>query len=104
MTATKIEFLRLRIGPLLRFAATGNLAEAFFISKMERLALNMLQQKDISGTNGNIKEEVDLLPRNLPQVAPCAALINDMISDSWWQDITVKKIDDAGKAGTADEI
>jgi|CXWL01.1.fsa_nt_gi type I restriction enzyme R subunit len=97
MTATKIEFLRLKIGPLLRFAATGNLAEAFFISKMERLALNLLQQKDISGTNGNIKEEVDLLPRNLPQVAPCATLINDMIGDNWWEEITVKKLDDARK-------
>ena len=97
MTATKIEFLRLRIGPLLRFAATGNLAEAFFISKMERLALNLLQQKDITRTSGNIKEEVDLLPRNLPQVAPCATLINDMIGDNWWQEITIKKLDDARK-------
>ncbi len=97
MTANKIELLRLKVAPLLRFASAGSLAEAFFISKMERIGLQLMQQKDIANASAAIKEEVDLLPRNLPQIAPCAALINDMIGNNWWQDITVKKLDDARK-------
>lgn len=95
MTANKIELLRLKVAPLLRFASTGSLAEAFFISKMERIGLNLLQRKDITNAGADIKEEVDLLPRNLPQVAPFAVLINDMIGNNWWQNITVAKLDDA---------
>jgi type I restriction enzyme, R subunit len=97
ITVNKIELLRLKVAPLLRFAATGSLAEAFFTSKMERIGLNLLQQKDIGSASTNIKEEVDLLPRNLPQVQPFSALINDMIGNTWWENITVKKLDDARK-------
>src|SRR6185436_6769404 len=46
----------------------------------------------------NIKEEVDLLPRNLPQVAPYTGLINDMLGNNWWEDISLKKLDEARKA------
>lgn len=95
MTANKIELLRLKVAPLLRFASTGSLAEAFFISKMERIGLNLLQKKDITHAGADIKEEVDLLPRNLPQIAPFAVLINDMIGNNWWENITVAKLDDA---------
>lgn len=98
MTANKIEFLRLKVAPLLRFATAGSLAEAFFISKMERIGLNILQQKDISDAAANIKEEVDLISRNLPQVAPFAGLINDMTGNNWWQEITINKIDTARKS------
>ena len=97
ITANKIELLRLKVGPLLRFASTGSLAEAFFTSKMERIGLNLLQQKDNSNVSANIKEEVDLLPRNLPQIAPHAALINDMIGNSWWENLNLQKVDNARK-------
>lgn len=95
LTVNKIELLRLKVGPLLRFAATGSLAEAFFTSKMERISLQLLQQKTIANATMQIQEEVDLLPRNLPQVAAAACLINDILSSSWWQDVTVQKIDEA---------
>lgn len=97
VTVSKIELLRMKLAPLLRFAATGNLAEAFFVSKMERLGLSILQEKDISTAKTNIQEEVDLLPRNLPQVAPHVGLINDMIGSNWWQEPTVAKLDHARK-------
>lgn len=97
VTVSKIELLRMKLAPLLRFAATGNLAEAFFVSKMERLGLSILQEKDISTAAKNIQEEVDLLPRNLPQVAPHVGLINDMIGSNWWQEPTVAKLDHARK-------
>lgn len=97
VTVNKIELLRLKVAPLLRFAATGSLAEAFFTSKMERIGLNLLQQKEIVNASTNIKEEVDLLPRNLLQVQPFSGLINDMIGNTWWENITVQKLDDARK-------
>lgn len=98
VTVTKIELLRLKVAPLLRFASAGSLAEAFFVSKMERIGLNHLQQKYIITASTNIKEEVDLLPRNLPQVAPYAGLINGMLGNNWWEDISLKKLDEARKA------
>lgn len=98
LTVNKLELLRLKVAPLLRFASAGSLAEAFFVSKMERIGLNHLQQKDIIAASTNIKEEVDLLPRNLPQIAPYAGLINDMLGNNWWDDISLKKLDDARKA------
>lgn len=97
VTVSKIELLRMKVAPLLRFASTGSLAEAFFTSKMERIGLNILQQKDITTSITNIQEEVDLLPRNLPQIAPHAALINDIIGSNWWQEPTVAKVDHARK-------
>lgn len=97
MTVNKIELLRLKVAPLLRFASTGSLAEAFFISKMERIGLNLLLQKNITTAGTDIKEEVDLLPRNLPQVAPFTALINDMIGNNWWEELSLEKLDDARK-------
>jgi len=98
MTANKLEFLRLKVGPLLRFAGTGSLAEAFFVSKMERIGLHLLQQKNIADASANIKEEVDLLPRNLPQIAPYAGLINEMLSNKWWEKLNLQKLDSARKA------
>jgi len=98
LTANKLELLRLKVAPLLRFASAGSLAEAFFVSKMERIGLNRLQQKDIITASINIKEEVDLLPRNLPQIAPYAGLINDMLGNNWWEDISLKRLDEARKA------
>lgn len=98
LTANKLELLRLKVGPLLRFANAGNLAEAFFTSKMERISLSLLQKKNIDTASIDIKEDVDLLPRNLPQIAPHVALINDMLGTNWWADINLKKLDNAAKS------
>lgn len=97
MTTTKIEILRMKAAPLLRFASIGNLAEAFFTSKMERIGLMLLQQKDIATISQEIKEDVDLIPRNLSQVAPHVPLMNDLIGNAWWESVTPKKIDEARK-------
>lgn len=93
----KIEFLRMKVGPLLRFAGTGNLAEAFFISKMERISYSLLQQKDIEAAAANIRTDVDLLPRNLPQITPHAGLINDMLGATWWEQVNTTQVDEARK-------
>ncbi|MEI8279899.1 MAG: type I restriction-modification enzyme R subunit C-terminal domain-containing protein, partial [Bacteroidota bacterium] len=97
ITANKLELLRLKVAPLLRFASAGNLAEAFFTSKMERLSLAVLQRRDTTNQSDSIKEDIDLLPRNLSQVQPVVPLINDMLSMAWWQEITTHSVDNARK-------
>lgn len=98
ITNIKIELLRMKAAPLLRFAATVSLAETFFTSKMERIGLMLMQQKDIEVGSREIQEDVDLLPRNLSQVAPHVPLMNDILGSQWWENITVKKLDEARQA------
>ncbi len=97
MTIPKIELLRMKVAPLLRFAAVGNLSEAFFISKMERLALSLLQQKDIAQGSASVKMDIDALYQNkqLPSVAPLEGLLFNMLSATWWNNATPKDIDEA---------
>jgi type I restriction enzyme R subunit len=97
LTENKLELLRMKVAPLLRFAGAGNLAEAFFTSKMERLSLAVLQQKDTATQVDTIKEDVDLLPRSLGQVQPLVPLINDILGGAWWNDLTAAKVDEARK-------
>ena len=98
MTVTKIELLRMKVAPLLRFAATGNLTEAFFISKMERLALSLLQKKDILAGSESVKMDIDALYQNknsISEVAPLEGLLFNMLSNKWWSSATVKDVDEA---------
>ncbi len=97
ITTDKLELLRMKVGPLLRFAPTGNLAEAFFTSKMERLSLSLLEGKDVAAAAEGIREDIDLLPRNLSQVAPALPLVNAMLTGDWWAQATVAKADEARK-------
>lgn len=48
ITEEKLEFLRLKVAPLLRFVPNIRAVEAFFISKMERCGLAHLQYKESS--------------------------------------------------------
>src|SRR5207248_7204596 len=68
LTPQKIELLRMRVAPLLRFVPDVNLAEAFFTSKMERCGLALLIMKDASTIINSIREDVDLLPSSIAQV------------------------------------
>ena len=95
ITGEKVELLRMKIAPLLRFASTGNLAEAFFTVKMERISLALLQAKALGTAPEDIKAEIDLVPRNLAQVQPCNALMDDLLTNQWWLDVSPKKIDEA---------
>ncbi|HYV94985.1 MAG TPA: DEAD/DEAH box helicase family protein [Chitinophagales bacterium] len=98
----KIEFLRMKVAPLLRFASGVNLAEAFFTSKMERAGLQLLKadvtlslsKGDAQATLADsIKEDISLLPTNLPQIAPHRALIEEVLSNKFWEEASLQKID-----------
>jgi len=94
ITRDKLEFLRLKVAPLLRFVPGMNNDEAFFISKMERLGLNFLQRKDLATAIESIKADISLLPTNLAQVAQHIRVINDLLSNKFWQEADLTKIDE----------
>ena len=62
ITPVKIEFLRLRIGPLLRFAANVDVAAETFTHKVERLKLQILSGRPSPQLLQAIAEDVSLLP------------------------------------------
>jgi type I restriction enzyme, R subunit len=69
ITYDKLEFLRLKVSPLLRYVPGIRPAEAFFISKMERCGLAKVQKRDLKTHRDSIREDVGLLPTNLAEVA-----------------------------------
>jgi type I restriction enzyme R subunit len=62
VTHNKIEFLRLKVAPLLRFAANVDVAAETFTNKVERLKLQILAGKPSPETMKSIAEDVSLLP------------------------------------------
>lgn len=62
VTHDKIEFLRLKVAPLLRFAANVDVAAETFTNKVERLKLQILAGKPSPETMKSIAEDVSLLP------------------------------------------
>jgi type I restriction enzyme R subunit len=62
ITPAKIEFLRLKVGPLLRFAANVDVAAETFTHKVERLKLQILSGQPTPQLLQAIAEDVSLLP------------------------------------------
>ncbi len=62
LTKDKIEFLRLRIGPLLRFVGEVDVAAETFTSKLERLRYQVFTGKVMPDLLRSIAEDVSLLP------------------------------------------
>jgi type I restriction enzyme, R subunit len=77
VTPAKIDFLRVRVAPLLRFASEVDVAAETFTSKVERLRLQMLQRAPSSSTLESIMEDVSRLPQFVlenPAYAPSVKL------------------------------
>ncbi len=94
----KIEFLRIKVAPLMRFVPDVNIAEAFFTSKMERCALSLLQNKDTTSIINSIREDVDLLPSSINQVQEKIAHKEDIISAKFWDNPSLAKLDEVRAA------
>ncbi len=62
ITPAKIDFLRLKVGPLLRFAADVDVAAETFTHKVERLKLQMQSGSPAPQLLQSIAEDVSLLP------------------------------------------
>lgn len=76
ITATKLDFLRLQVAPLLRFAPEVDVAAETFTHKVERLKLQILQATPSPQLLQSIAEDVSLLPdiAELVRSSPSAAL------------------------------
>ncbi len=59
---TDLEFLKMQVGPLLRYASGTDVQAATFTSKVERLKLKILEGKDPAATAQSIAEDVSRLP------------------------------------------
>lgn len=73
LTGDKIAFLKLKVGPLLRYVADVDVQAATFSNKIERLKLARLTQKDAADTLQSVAEDVARLPSfviNDPKLAP----------------------------------
>ncbi len=66
-----LEFLQYKVGPLLRYAPEVDVQEMTFISKVERLKLQILSEKDPSRTAASIAEDVKRLPKFVFEDAAC---------------------------------
>jgi type I restriction enzyme R subunit len=69
ITARKMEFLRLQVAPLLRFAANVDVAAETFTHKVERLKLQILRSSPAPQLLQSIAEDVSLLPDIAERVA-----------------------------------
>ncbi len=77
LTPAKTDFLRLKVGPLLRYVPGVDVEATTFTSKVERLKLQLLTGKDASAAAQSIAEDVSRLPQFVydnPQLAPLAWL------------------------------
>jgi type I restriction enzyme R subunit len=98
ITEEKLEFLRLKVAPLLRFVPNIRAVEAFFISKMERCGLAHLQHKDLAPHIQSIREDVSLLPTNIAEVSSRQKYIDAVLSNDFWMTRTIASIDEAKEA------
>ena len=95
ITTAKIEFLRMKVAPLLRFVPHVKPAEEFFVSKMERCGLAQLQKKDLNTHIESVREDVSLLQTNLDQVQPYVKLIDTVLGSTFWSALTLSTLDEA---------
>ena len=100
ITEVKLEFLRMKVAPLLRFVPFVRPAETFFTSKMERCGLAHLQHKDLASHIQSIREDVSLLPTNIEEVKARQQHIDHVLSNDFWMHRTLATIDGAKEALT----
>lgn len=98
ITESKLEFLRMKVAPLLRFVPFVRPAETFFTSKMERCGLAHLQHKDLASHIQSIREDVSLLPTNIEEVKARQRHIDNVLSNDFWMQRTLASIDEAKEA------
>jgi type I restriction enzyme R subunit len=82
MTPAKADFLRLKVAPLLRFAADVDVAAETFTHKCERLKLQSLQGQLRPDLLTSIAEDVSLLPPEVLENAEKKPSVNLALSQS----------------------
>jgi type I restriction enzyme R subunit len=82
VTRERIQFLRLRVAPLLRFAASVDVAAETFTNKVERLKLQILQGRPSPDLLESIADDVSRLPDYVHQNAAKQAAIKTVLNES----------------------
>jgi type I restriction enzyme R subunit len=82
VTRERIQFLRLRVAPLLRFAANVDVAAEIFTNKVERLKLQILQGRQSPDLLESIADDVSRLPEYVHQNAAKQAAIKTVLNES----------------------
>jgi type I restriction enzyme R subunit len=80
LTPAKNEFLRLKVAPLLRFAANVDVAAETFTNKVERLKLQTLKDGPAPALLQAVSEDVSLLPPDVLQDKRCEASVKLALS------------------------
>ena len=80
LTAHKLDFLRAKVAPLLRFAAEVDIAKETFTHKVERLKLQRLRGKDVGEVAASIAEDVGRLPSFVTDDAANTQAVNTALS------------------------
>jgi type I restriction enzyme, R subunit len=78
ITHTDLEFLKLHVGPLLRFAAGTDVQAATFTSKVERLKLKILLGQDPAKAAQSVAEDVSRLPKFVYEADPSREVLRDL--------------------------
>ena len=95
ITPREIDFLRIKVAPLLRYVPNVRPAEAFFVSKMERCGFAFLQNKDLKQHIESIREDVSLLPINISEIAEKRIYIDKILSSEFWGQVSLARLDEA---------
>jgi type I restriction enzyme R subunit len=80
LTQASLDFLRMRVGPLMRHVPDVDVAEATFTSKVERLKYQMLANKVEPSLLESISEDVALLPQFVRDKSQCKDAIEICLS------------------------
>ncbi|HSN73571.1 MAG TPA: type I restriction-modification enzyme R subunit C-terminal domain-containing protein, partial [Anaerolineae bacterium] len=80
LTVARIDLLRLKVGPLLRYAADVDVANETFTHKVERLRIGVLGGRDTTDLVQSIAEDASRLPDFVREVAERAAAISFCLS------------------------
>ncbi|KKG64479.1 type I restriction-modification system restriction subunit [Methanosarcina mazei] len=89
-----IEFLQKKIMPLMKFKPDVNLKEATFTLRCEKLAYALLEndKAEIDRLKTSIAEMVDRLPRTLDSVRAREALMDNVLSRSFWETVSFEDV------------
>ena len=87
-----IDFLHKKIAPLMRYKPNVNLSEAFFTSKVERLAVGLLKnQEEVSERlKKGIANDLECLPTNLSIIQKKEELLDKVKSIPFWGKVDYK--------------
>ncbi len=89
-----VEFLQKKIMPLMKFKPDVNLKEATFTLRCEKLAYALLEndKAEIDRLKTSIAEMVDRLPRTLDSVRAREALMDNVLSRSFWETVSFEDV------------